>query len=93
MEAPETKYYTPRKDRKHYAYRFNVKLLPPGCDDSCSVEIVGRKAIIRPGTIKRLVREAAGREVYFRLHAGILPATKYRADQYSDRLELVWEEA
>ena len=90
MEIPNTKYYTPRKDRGFYAYRFNVKMLPAGVDKTCSLEIVGNVATVLPGSTHTLIREAGGRLVYFRVASGILPTGKYRADQYMNRLELVW---
>jgi hypothetical protein len=57
----------------------------------CSVMINGKKATITKDGNTQLVGEAGGRLVYFKLAEGMLPSTKYRADVYSDRIELIWE--
>jgi hypothetical protein len=87
MEAPISKWYTPFKRGRFMFYRFSSKFMT----GDCSIEIIKGKAIIKSGGVIRLIVEASGRYVYFKLAEGVLPSTKYRADVYSDRIELIWE--
>lgn len=87
MEAPISKWYTPFKRGRFIFYRFNEKYMT----GTCTVKIEGkRKAIVTKGGPRELTHEAKC-EVYFKLAEGMLPSTKYRADVYSDRIELIWE--
>ena len=86
MEVPVSKKYTPHRIRGKVAYRFPSEWM----EGSCSVTVNGKKATVESGGPHVLVPEADGRLVYFSVAPGFLPNTRYRADLYSDRIELVW---